>query len=109
MKKCTYCGKEYPDMATVCELDANPLVVIKGANAEPPPTVEMNWLDKFFTNSSGFFFWGASANMLLGMIGVLACKHPTARKKAWIFFGWEIMSLVLALIIIVIVKNIRGR
>ena len=26
MKKCTYCGKEYPDEATVCDIDANPLV-----------------------------------------------------------------------------------
>ena len=26
MKKCSYCGKEYPDDATVCERDALPLV-----------------------------------------------------------------------------------
>src|SRR5450631_722739 len=29
MKKCPYCGKEYPDEATVCQLDANPLVSSK--------------------------------------------------------------------------------
>ena len=26
MKKCTHCGKEYADEATVCEVDARPLV-----------------------------------------------------------------------------------
>jgi hypothetical protein len=26
MKKCTYCGKEYPDEATVCTVDHQPLV-----------------------------------------------------------------------------------
>ncbi len=26
MKKCTYCGKEYPNDATVCELDQQPLI-----------------------------------------------------------------------------------
>jgi hypothetical protein len=31
MKECPYCGKEYPDGATVCEIDANPLVASKVA------------------------------------------------------------------------------
>jgi hypothetical protein len=26
MKKCSYCGKEYPDTATVCDIDAHPLL-----------------------------------------------------------------------------------
>jgi hypothetical protein len=32
MKKCTYCGKEYPDDATVCVLDEQPL-----KRVGPPP------------------------------------------------------------------------
>jgi hypothetical protein len=28
MKKCTYCGKEYPDTATVCAVDGQPLVPV---------------------------------------------------------------------------------
>jgi hypothetical protein len=35
MKKCTYCGKEYPDEATVCPLDQEPLV------AQIPPASEV--------------------------------------------------------------------
>jgi hypothetical protein len=34
MKKCTCCGKEYPDEATVCERDAEPLY---DPNAPKPP------------------------------------------------------------------------
>jgi len=33
MKKCTWCGKEYPDDATACSLDLQPLVCVA-----PPPT-----------------------------------------------------------------------
>ena len=81
MKKCPYCGKEYPDDATVCELDANPLVAIGRANAALLPTVKMTRLDKLFANSSGIFFWGADARLLFGIIGVLGCKHPHRSKK----------------------------
>jgi hypothetical protein len=33
MKKCSYCGKDYPDDATVCAVDQNPLVTIGQAVA----------------------------------------------------------------------------
>jgi peptidoglycan/LPS O-acetylase OafA/YrhL len=107
MRTCPYCGKEYPDTATVCELDANPLIAIQGANAAPPPTTKMNWLDKQFANSSGIFFWGLDARLLFGIIGVLACKHPTARKNAWIYLGLQIGIFALVFIIVVLVKNTR--
>src|ERR1700722_3892156 len=109
MKTCPYCGKEYPDTATVCELDANPLIAIQGVNAAPPPTTKMNWLDKQFANSSGIFFLGADARLLFRCISVLMCKHPTARKNAWIYFGLQIAGLVIALIIVLLIKNARGR
>jgi hypothetical protein len=34
MKKCSYCGKEYPDEATACSIDGQPLETI-GAPAAP--------------------------------------------------------------------------
>ena len=34
MKKCTYCGREYPDDAVICPVDQNALVV---AEIAPPP------------------------------------------------------------------------
>ena len=37
MKRCTYCGKEYPDEATLCALDREPLVAI---GAHPPMAKE---------------------------------------------------------------------
>lgn len=40
MKKCTYCGKEYPDEATGCALDAQPLVVV--AKSSPPKLPEQS-------------------------------------------------------------------
>jgi hypothetical protein len=38
MKKCTYCGKEYPDSATICETDQQPLREVRPPVMVPPPT-----------------------------------------------------------------------
>ncbi len=37
MKKCTYCGKEYTDDVTVCQLDAEPLEYIRGSRVQGEP------------------------------------------------------------------------
>jgi hypothetical protein len=110
MKRCPYCGKEYPDGATVCELDANPLVVGKVATAAQRPTAEMTWLDRKFANISDPLLGGITSIIVLplGIIGVVACKHPTARKNAWIIFGWQMGLFVLALIL-VLLKIAGGR
>jgi hypothetical protein len=105
MKKCPYCGKEYPEDAIVCELDANPLTSSKVVSTALRPNAEMTWLDKKFANSSGIFFWGADVRLLWGIIGVLACKHPTARKNAWIYFGWQIGLLGLAFILVLLIHS----
>ena len=37
MKKCTYCGKEYPDNTAVCAIDAEPLEAVKPPSPLPSP------------------------------------------------------------------------
>lgn len=37
MKKCSYCGKEHPDEASVCNIDGQPLQSVASA---PPPVME---------------------------------------------------------------------
>src|SRR5438128_769346 len=39
MKKCTWCGKEYPDTAQRCLIDAEPLI---GGEPPPPPLEKPN-------------------------------------------------------------------
>jgi hypothetical protein len=39
MKKCTYCGKEYADDATVCAVDEQPLERVGAPIASPSSTV----------------------------------------------------------------------
>lgn len=36
MKKCSYCGKEFPDTATVCDVDAQPLADPNAPAPSPP-------------------------------------------------------------------------
>jgi hypothetical protein len=105
MKKCPYCGKEYSDSTTVCELDSNLLTSSKVVSIPLGRNAEMISLDKLFANSSGIPFWGADMRLLWGIIGVLACKHPTARKNAWIYFGWQIGLLGLALILVLLIRG----
>ncbi len=38
MKKCTWCGKEYPDEASVCALDQQPLTSAAGSGGSRPAT-----------------------------------------------------------------------
>jgi hypothetical protein len=40
MKKCTYCGKEYPDDVLICPNDAWPLVDPNAPAAPPPPVMQ---------------------------------------------------------------------
>jgi hypothetical protein len=42
MKQCSYCGAEYPDDATICAIDENPLVAIKAAAKARQPAAKMN-------------------------------------------------------------------
>jgi len=37
MKSCTYCGKQYPDAATVCAVDGQPLKPVAGLQPAPQP------------------------------------------------------------------------
>jgi len=39
MKKCTYCGKEYPDDATVCSVDEQPLAFVPPRPTKTPPAI----------------------------------------------------------------------
>jgi hypothetical protein len=105
MKKCGYCGKEYPDEATVCDLDTYPLVVSKGTTTQPPPGGEMNSLDKQFAMSGGILGYGGIFLWAISIIGVIACKHPTARKNALINFGWQIGLLALAFILVLVMRK----
>ena len=107
MKKCPYCGKEYPDSATVCEIDANPLVA-KGANAALSPKVKMTGLDKAFADSSRISFGGLYNALLWSFIGAFACKHPTARKNARIYFVRRIVLIVVIVLAVIIILLIKG-
>jgi hypothetical protein len=42
MKKCTYCGLEYPAEATVCAIDMEPLVVVTRPSADQGAAVSAN-------------------------------------------------------------------
>jgi len=39
MKKCTYCGQEYPDDATVCTIDQKPLTPVGQSDAPAPARI----------------------------------------------------------------------
>jgi hypothetical protein len=44
MKKCVYCGKEYPDEASVCAIDLNPLEPVIASSPSPPTVSERQLL-----------------------------------------------------------------
>ncbi len=50
MKKCSYCGKEYPDDAEICAADQNPLEAVAPPLPPPPP-------------AGRFFRWAATFSL----------------------------------------------
>src|SRR5436190_441091 len=84
MKKCVWCGREYPDDASVCPLDDQPLKVIDSAAVRAVPRVQSNQagLERFQrslgiakvsdTRGASLLWWAAKAAILLCLgIGVL--------------------------------------
>jgi len=74
MKKCTYCGKEYPDEATVCELDEEPL--IDPSTPKPSPFRKIFVIDSTPTKAAGIFLIIMGAFCLGAGIFLLAFTHP---------------------------------
>jgi len=98
MKRCSYCGKEHPDDATVCDRDGEPLVdPAKPLPPKPPtpPAIEtMNWFDKMYAKTSMFGILlciFCACTFPFGLIGIIACKNPAARKNAWIILIGQIL------------------
>ena len=73
----------------------------------PQPAAKITWLDKQFLKESYGGFWGYLCNfgILLGIVGVLACKNPVARKKAWTLLGWQLGILAIAIVTVIIFKR----
>jgi len=70
MKKCTYCGKEYPDDKQVCEIDVSPLVDF----APPPVTV---------SNQSSSKWWLAAAFIKKKIIAATFVKEKILFTILW--------------------------
>ncbi|MGO8838707.1 MAG: tetratricopeptide repeat protein [Limisphaerales bacterium] len=58
MKKCSYCGKEYPDDADICAFDQNPLDAVTPPLPSLPP-------------ASSFYKWVATFSLLAPVIVIL--------------------------------------
>ena len=114
MKRCSYCGKEYPDEATLCAVDREPLVEI---GLHPPPPKEQTetedkdkpyltfpdyqwsardaWKCVAILVLFGLVFW-PGFNILIWRLG-----HPF---RAWYaggagFFSWSLLRYAIELLI----------
>ena len=71
MKRCTYCGREYDDTATVCVTDQQPLVQVlpssEVGSKEPNPSVE--FLRLFFESPKEEDFAVRCAQFLARIVG----------------------------------------
>jgi membrane protease YdiL (CAAX protease family) len=94
VKRCDYCGKEYPDEATVCAIDRNPLPeLLKSGEgsvvAIPPPYIERTKNEAVYPE----YRWSARDGWkFLGMIFVFDLMwYSVMRALYWFppFYHWR--------------------
>lgn len=90
MKQCTWCGKDYPDEASVCEIDGQPLVTrverqaptTEPSNSKPWPwqvvIPAILWL---LANFLLVGFFGPGASVLFGWATAIGAAIDSAQFK----------------------------
>jgi hypothetical protein len=118
MKKCSYCGKEYPDDAVVCAVDQNPLVPAKPKPVLTQEEEHLRLLSIFHYVVSGFaalFALIPIFHLIFGLFMILAPEkfgghghaqeQPPLALMGWFFvifaavfitIGWTFAAFVLA-------------
>lgn len=71
MKRCTYCGKEYGDEASVCALDGQPLRVVIPASIPAPASEKQQIIDAEHIKLLAIFHFVVAGLALLGIGFVL--------------------------------------
>lgn len=118
MKKCSYCGKEYPDDTVVCAVDQNPLVPAKPKPVLTQEEEHLRLLSIFHYVVSGLaalFALIPIFHLIFGLIMILAPEkfagpghaqeQPPLALMGWFFvifaavfitIGWTFAAFVLA-------------
>lgn len=91
MKTCPYCGKEYPDNASICELDQNLLVYSKPKSINPPNATDEQTLSSVQTFYVKFFvptmwFFGLGGMMLAIFFGAFPDDGNKPKPSDWLWF-----------------------
>ena len=90
MKECTYCGKEFPDSVTVCDIDGQPVV----APGSKPGQPQASWS---FRNAFPGFAAYMSARALVASIGagmLVPAKHVQVASAC---YPWILLGVMIAL------------
>ena len=89
MKKCSFCGKEHSDDASMCEFDREPLIRIVASPAPPPPP------------PASARFFSAKLHLLVSVVAVVGSitawfswAHDWQRKLLGDEIMWSASSII---------------
>ncbi len=106
MKKCTYCGKNYPEQTQVCPTDGYPLESDQPPPIPdpslPPPLPEPSWFDAQFMRTPHWAFVLAAMCialplLIISLLGMAVCKEPKARQNARFAAGVSVVVMIFLL------------
>jgi len=101
MKRCTYCGKDYPDETIACPIDGNPLEAVQ--QSTPSPQVEIAAVQRRNPVTRAAKVSGVI--LLLGVFRIVALTQRGWSAAIFIMLASVLLACVIAVAVVALISR----